>query len=150
MPNVSTASAAEMADTNVLIYAYDPTDPLKHARAIQLTQDLIAAGRLALSVQVLNEFYARATRPDKPPALSHQRAGDIVRRLIRVAAVLPITASVTLLAAEAVPQYSFSFWDALLWAAAKENGITLLHTEDMPSAPEIDGVRYHNPFAGGP
>jgi hypothetical protein len=28
-----------------------------------------------------------------------------------------------------------------------ENGITLIYTEDLPGMPEIEGVRYVNPFA---
>ena len=40
-----------------------------------------------------------------------------------------------------------SWWDALVWAVARENGVGLIYTEGMPGAAEIEGVRYVNPFA---
>ena len=64
--------------------------------------------------------------------------------------MLPLTPVLTFRALEAVPRYVMSFWDALIWAAAREHGITVIHTEDVQSAPEIEGVRYVNPFSAGP
>jgi predicted nucleic acid-binding protein len=57
-------------DTNVLLYAIsrDPTEQDKAARA----NDILAARDVALSVQVLQEFYVQATRV--LPAVS--RPGD--------------------------------------------------------------------------
>lgn len=49
---------------------------------------------------------------------------------------------------EAIPRYSLSLWDALIWAVARENRIQVIYTEDIQSAPEIEGVRYINPFMG--
>ena len=46
----------------------------------------------------------------------------------------------------AVSRHRLSFWDALIWAAARENGVTVIYTEDTPGAGEIEGVRYINPF----
>jgi predicted nucleic acid-binding protein len=39
-----------------------------------------------------------------------------------------------------------SFWDALIWAAAKENGIPVVYTEDFQHGRDIEGVRIINPF----
>jgi predicted nucleic acid-binding protein len=59
-------------DTNVLLYAIsrDPAeqDKAKHAN------DILAERDLALSVQVLQEFYVRATRASRPG--SSQQRGD--------------------------------------------------------------------------
>ena len=44
-------------DTNVLVYAYDYRDPLKQAKAQKLISDGIRGDDLALSVQVLEEFF---------------------------------------------------------------------------------------------
>ena len=51
-------------DTNILIYAVsaDSDDVGKRRRAL----DLLAASDLALSVQVLQEFYGQATRASRP------------------------------------------------------------------------------------
>jgi predicted nucleic acid-binding protein len=148
MQSASTESPEELIDTNVLLYAYDPSEPSKHAKAIRLIEDLSLQGRLVVSVQVLNEFFVRAIRPGRAPGLSAERARGVVERIIRSARVLPLTAETTTLALEGVARHQLSFWDALIWAATRENGITLVHTEDLPSAPEIEGVRFSNPFEG--
>ena len=150
MRSGSAGSTAEFVDTNVLIYAHDPADPAKQARAISLIERLTLAGTLALSAQVLNEFYTAATRPNKPPSLSQREGSAIIRDLVAVATVVQLTAAVTLLALEAVEKHSISFWDALVWAAAKEVGITTIHTEDVPGTPAIEGVLYVNPFVDNP
>ncbi len=135
-----------MVDSNVIIYAYDPTDSAKQTRAQTLIADLIEQDNLTVSAQVLNEFYNAATRPNKPPSLSHERATEIVENIAAASLVLPLTAAVTLRAIHAMPRYNMSLWDALIWAAARENDIKVIYTEDTQSAPEIEGVRYINPF----
>lgn len=52
----------EFVDTNVLVYAYDRSAGKKRTRAIALLERLILGRRLALSLQVLQEFYVVATR----------------------------------------------------------------------------------------
>ncbi len=38
-------------------------------------------------------------------------------------------------------------WETLIWAAAKENGIPLIYTEDFQHGRDVEGVRIVNPFA---
>lgn len=143
-----TATAGVMIDTNILIYAADPTDPAKQARALTLIDGLRRAGSLTISVQVLNEFYAVATRPRKPPSLSHDAAHAVVADLATTATVLPLTAAATLRALDAMPRHGLSFWDALIWAVAREHGIATLYSEDFQHGRDVEGVRFVNPFAG--
>ena len=135
-----------LADTNIVVYAHDSTDPARQERARQLLQDLSDAGRLTFSAQVFNEFCSRMLRPNRPPALAPEQVRDIVRDLRTTGEVYPVTGDTTPRALDAVITYGMSFWDALLWATARENGITLIYTEDLPGMPEIEGVRYVNPF----
>jgi predicted nucleic acid-binding protein len=51
---------------------------------------------------------------------------------------------------DAILQHGFSFWDGLIWAAAKENGIPVIYTEDFQHGRDIEGVRIINPFVGTP
>ena len=58
-------SALEFLDTNVLVYAYDPSDPRKQ----QIAQNLVrraVAGEIAASSQVLGEFAAALLHKLKP------------------------------------------------------------------------------------
>lgn len=137
----------EMVDTNAFIYASDPTDPQKQLLAQTLLEDLLVRKALVVSVQVLNEFFNAATRPNKPPALPFADAHAIIRNIAISAEVVPLTKTVTLLALDAMPRHGFSFWDALVWAAAKENGVPVIYTEDFQDGRDAEGVRYVNPFA---
>lgn len=130
----------------MLIYSADPASGEKHQRAKDLIRRLIDDGVLALSVQNLNEFYSAATKSNKPPSLPHDRAVQAVQELVRSSLVLPMTASMTLLALDAMPRYGLSFWDALIWAAAKENGAAVIYTEDFQHGRDVEGVRFVNPF----
>ncbi len=68
-------------DTNVLIYAVstaaEEADKTRRALALLDQRDL------ALSVQVLQEFYVQATRAARPGALTHRVAVDFVTALQR-------------------------------------------------------------------
>ena len=59
-------------DTSVLLYAASslPEDADKRSRA----RALLTEPDLAVSVQVLQEFYHQATRPTRPGRLSHEDA----------------------------------------------------------------------------
>ena len=135
-----------MIDTNILVYAYDPSESAKHQIAMRVVLELLREQRSVLSVQVLNEFYYTITRPRRPAALAHQEAAQVVRDMASASVVLSLTREVTLRALEAIPQYAFSFWDALIWAAAREHGIGVIYTEDFQHGREIEGVRFINPF----
>ena len=49
-------------DTNVLIYAYDVSSGVKHARAAELVTELWKSRTGLVSTQVLQEFYVTVTR----------------------------------------------------------------------------------------
>ena len=60
--------------------------------------------------------------------------------------IIPLTKELTLYATAAMKPHSLSFWDALIWAAAKENGVGLIYTEDFQHGRDVEGVRFENPF----
>ncbi len=139
-----------LVDTNIFVYAHDPSDVRKQALAIELIELLASSGDLIVSVQVLNEFYARATRPDRAPGFSHDEAAAVLRDIASASRVQPLTWTVTARALEGIEHYRLSLWDSLIWAVARENDVRLIYTEDMPGTAPIDGVRYVNPFETPP
>ena len=62
----------QFVDTNVLLYAIsrDPDEAAKAKRA----NEILAAGDVGLSVQVLQEFYVQATRASRRDPISHEQA----------------------------------------------------------------------------
>jgi predicted nucleic acid-binding protein len=140
--------AAFLVDTNVLAYAYDARDPDRRARAAACLRRLAASRQGALSAQVLGEFFWVATRRLDPP-LTAEQAERSVTNYARSWPVYPITSQTVLDAVRGVRQHQFAYWDALIWATAKLNGVLSILTEDQPSSSLIEGVRFINPLEQG-
>ncbi|MGC2413830.1 MAG: PIN domain-containing protein [Stellaceae bacterium] len=130
-------------DTNVLIYSIsrDPAEATKRERAIEL----LARDDGALSIQVLQEFYAQATRVTRPHRLPHDVAVDLLTGWSRFR-VQDMTLAILNAALEIRAAHRFSYWDSAIIAAARALGCAELYTEDMSHGREIEGVLIINPF----
>lgn len=130
-------------DTNVLIYAVSTADEdqEKHHRA----RALLDESDLALSVQVLQEFYVQATRASRPGALTHSEAVAFATSLQRFP-IQEVTLKVMRAAFGICERHRLSFWDSAVVAAARELGCGTLYTEDLSAGQEYEGVRVANPF----
>lgn len=130
-------------DTNVLLYAISrfPEEDAKRARA----WELIDGGQIALSLQVLQEFYYQATRPKARNPLPPEMARDFVDRWRRFP-VQETTLALFDSGLEIQSRHRFSFWDSMIVAAAKAQGCDILWSEDMDHGRIIDGMRIANPF----
>lgn len=146
MRNASDAFSKAMIDTNVLVYAYDLSEPEKRQKALSLIQTLATEGRMVVSIQSLNEFYNTVTHPRKPFRISHEDAVEAVESIIAAATVVPMTVDVVRRGLYGVERYQLAFWDALIWAAAREWGAPILYTEDFSAGAMLEGVRIVNPF----
>ena len=130
-------------DTNVLLYSIsrDPGESRKRDIAVGLLDD----EDIALSVQVLQEFYVQATRATRPDALAHEIAVGLLRTWLRFN-VQEITLPVMMSALEIKANYGLSYWDAAIVAAARVLGCRELLSEDMSHGREFEGVIIKNPF----
>jgi predicted nucleic acid-binding protein len=128
-------------DTNVFLYAVDSSEAEKRERAKEVLRTTAA---ICVSAQVLNEFYAAATRKLKPP-LPEPMAGAAVERLARYRCV-PTDADLVLRAIRAGQRWQLSHWDALMLEAARQAGCDRVLTENLADGADYDGVRIENPF----
>jgi predicted nucleic acid-binding protein len=130
-------------DTNILLYSIsrDPAEATKREIAIALLDN----ENIALSVQVLQEFYVQATRATRPDAVDHDIAVGLVRTWLRFK-IQEMTLPVMLDALEIKASYGLSYWDAAIVAAARALGCRQLLSEDMRHGREIEGVQINNPF----
>lgn len=133
-----------LADSNILLYAVsaESAEMGKRARALEILAD---RDNLALSVQVLAEFYHQATHPSRANRLSHEGAIRFLERLAEVP-VQPVTIEVFRQATELCNRFRISYWDAAILAAAKMLGCDAVYSEDMSHQQDYDGVRVINPF----
>ena len=70
-----------LVDTNILVYAYDRSEPQKAALAADLLDHLATSGQGVLSLQVLAEFFVTVTRKIPRP-LSVDLAEERVRNYL--------------------------------------------------------------------
>lgn len=134
-------SARIFLDTNVLIYAYSHDDLLKKAQALLAMQ----APDAWLSTQTLIEFANVYARKLKTPWPDVEVTLDELGRDFAVYQTTPATiAHATRLA----HRYGFSWFDALIVAAALECGCETLYSEDLNAGQLIEGTLHVvNPFA---
>jgi predicted nucleic acid-binding protein len=131
------------ADTNILLYAIsrDPEEQGKAERA----REILAARDLALSVQVLQEFYVQATRESRPDPLSHEQARQLVESFLRFP-VADMTAQITLAAIASHNRHRISYWDAAILETARSLGCDTVLSEDLNDGQDYAGVIVRNPF----
>jgi predicted nucleic acid-binding protein len=131
------------ADTNVLLYAIsgDPQEQDKARRA----NEILAARDLALSIQVLQEFYVQATRDSRPDRLTHEQAVKLVKAFLRFP-VANITADVMLAAMATRDRFGISYWDGAILEAGRSLGCDIVLSEDLSDGEDYAGIRVENPF----
>lgn len=132
-------------DTNVLLYAVsrDPEEQDKSDRA----NEILAGRDVALSIQVLQEFYVQATRDSRPDPLSHEQATQLIESFLRFP-IQEITTAVMLAALTTRQRFGISYWDAAIVEAGRALGCDVVLSEDLSDGEDYAGVRVENPFRG--
>lgn len=130
-------------DTNVMFYSVStaPAESEKAAKA----RELLRSRDLALSVQVLQEFYVQATRPSRPNPLTHDEAAAFIRTWRRFP-TQDVTLSVLEDALAIKSRWQLSYWDSAIVAAARQAGCDEVLSEDMNDGQDYGGVKVVNPF----
>jgi predicted nucleic acid-binding protein len=138
--------APTLIDTNVLVYAYDRSEPEKQRRALEVLDTLAYTGAGRLSAQVLSEFLVNVTRKIATP-LTLMQAEARLQHYVKIWPVFPVTAQVVVEAVRGVRDYQLSFWDAQIWAAARLHHVPTVLSEDFNPGAVLEGVCFVDPFA---
>jgi len=134
-----------LVDTNILVYAYDRSEPEKQQQALSILEQLVTAKTGVLSTQVLAEFFVAVTRKIQLP-LSAAQAYERIGNYLRSWSVIEVNGWVVLEAVRGVRDYQFSYWDAQIWATAKSNQISVVYSENFNVGAVIEGVQFINPL----
>jgi predicted nucleic acid-binding protein len=127
-------------DTNILLYTDDSKAPEKQAQALALLKSGWQTGNAVISTQVLQEYFAAATR-------KLETARRKIELLSARADVFSIAPDDIVQAIDLHRLHSFSFWDSLIVRMAQKSACTVLFSEDMQDGRVIGNVRIVNPFA---
>jgi len=134
------SGADSFFDTSVLLYLLS-SDSQKADRV-----EALLAESGTISVQVLNEFTALASRKLKMPLVEIREVLETVRDICRTE---PLTIEDHDRACEIMERYKFSFYDSVIVASALHAGCKILYSEDLQHGQVIDEqLRITNPFAG--
>lgn len=133
-------------DTNVLVYAIDQGEPQKRAKAVNLLQQLHAAGETVLLWQVAGEYLAKLRKWEQAGQLDTTGVEGYLRQTLGLFSLALPSVKVLERAIELGRKYSLSHWDSMVIAACIDSGIDTLYTEDMSGGGVFDGVRLLNPF----
>jgi len=138
------STIVRFVDTNVLLYAIS-RDPQERGKAA-IANELLAGRDVALSVQVLQEFYVQATRESRDDPLTHHQAMQLVSAYAR----FPVQATTIELVHAAMTtrdRFRLSYWDSAIIEAARMLGCETVMSEDFSAGQDYDGVTVTNPFS---
>jgi len=136
-------NATAFVDTNILLYAINvlPADARKTDKAIELLNQ----PGLAVSVQVLCEFYVQATHSRSKQRLLPAEA-KLFLATWRKYTVQEMTLPVLERGLGLTDRHVISLWDSLILSAAIELGCHTVYSEDLNDGQDYAGVRVCNPF----
>lgn len=135
--------AMRFVDTNVLLYAISTA--ADEASKASVAMKLLDSEDLALSVQVLDEFYVQATRHGKADRLSHDQAATLIESFLRYP-VQEKTVAIVRAALGTRQRFKISYWDAAIIEAARALGCREALSEDLSDGEDYEGVVVVNPF----
>lgn len=125
-------------DTNVVLHLLS-ADTAKADRA----EELLALGG-TISVQVLNEFVAVASRKLRMPLIEIR---EVLTQIRAVCAVESVTIETHERALRVAERYGLSIYDALIVSSALLAGCKTLHSEDLQDGQVIERqLTIRNPF----
>lgn len=134
-------------DTNVFLYAKDPTTPGKMGKAVEWIEVLSTSHSVVVSPQVLNEFAHNVIRK-----LKHI-GPDLLRAYLesmRPWCTAPLVAATSLEGLAIHQRFKFSLFDSVLVASAMASRCDLFLSEDLGNQQRIGPMRIVNPFSTDP
>lgn len=129
-------------DTNVLVYADDTANPAKRDRARALIRHLISERSGVVSLQVLQEYFAAATRKLRMGATDARRRVEVYAQFT----VVKLEPEDLLYAIDLHQMHRMSIWDSLIVRAAMISGCQQLYTEDLQDGFRLEKLEVVNPF----
>jgi predicted nucleic acid-binding protein len=131
-------------DTNILVYAYDKSNIVKHNISRGIMNALWETENGYLSTQVLQEFYITVTQKVKN-IIPIDDAVEIIRDLSNWGIHMPEPDDI-IKAAKIQQRYKMSYWDSLIIQSSSSLNCDILFSEDMNSGQYYNNVLLINPF----
>ena len=138
-------SAKIFIDTNVFIYHLEALDERKFQIAERIIRQAVATGNACISFQVVQECLNTILRKAEIP-LDPSAARDYLETVLFPLFQVQASQALYGRALDLYGRYKFSFYDALIIAAALGEGCTKLYSEDLQDGQRIERLVIENPF----
>ena len=134
-------------DTNVFVYAFDASEPVKQARAREFFQRVFASAEATtVPWQVAVELLARFRKWESAGKMTSDNVRGRFGEFLKVWVLALPTDKIFEASFQVRQRHSLSHWDSMLIAACQQAGVTRLYSEDMQHGADYDGVSIVNPF----
>lgn len=131
-------------DTNILVYTFDATAPVKRDRARGLVSAALAGAGI-ISFQVVQEFLNVALRKFARP-LSTDQAREVLDGVLLPLCRVHPDPDLYRETLALQSRWRFSLYDALVVAAAVRAGCDTLYSEDLQHGQQIGDLTIIDPF----
>jgi predicted nucleic acid-binding protein len=128
-------------DTNIIVYAFDPSSPDKLNRA----QSIISENNWVISWQVIQEFCNVALHRFQIP-LKQEDLQDYLDLVLWPRCALFPSAEIYDHALKVQQMTQYRFYDALVVSSALASGASVLYSEDLQAGRQFDSLIIRNPF----
>jgi predicted nucleic acid-binding protein len=137
--------SVDFIDTNIFVYLFDEKDDRKRGIAEQLIRNALETRSAQISHQVIQETLNVLTRK-LPSPMSAENARRFLEKVLAPLWLAMPSLALYQRGLDIQARYGFSFYDALMVAAALESGCTRFYSEDLQHGQQIEGLTIHNPF----
>jgi predicted nucleic acid-binding protein len=151
MSGFETAPQRVFFDTNVLVYCFDSSVPLKQSRAKDLIAQALNTRQGVVSYQVVQEFCnvaCQSQRLGQRLCLPHERILAYVKLVLQPMNHVAPSPELLETALMIRRETGFAFYDSLVIATAQAAQCQILYSEDMHHGQLVGSVRIVNPFLG--
>jgi predicted nucleic acid-binding protein len=138
--------SGDFIDSNVFVYLLDEGNSEKRATAERLIYPALDSGDAQISFQVVQETINVITRKLQTPATPEHARRFLNDVLVPLWRIMP-SHELYQRAIDIQARYGYSFYDALIIAAALGAGCQRLYSEDLQHGQRIEGLTIQNPFA---
>ena len=134
-----------LIDSNILVYAFEKDNPEKYFQTQRAIAELNLDFQVFISVQNLAEFSCVCLEKLKKP-LTGEEIKEKVKKISTSFQTVSYSEKTVSIALELFDKFDIHFFDALLAATMRENGITQIMTENEKDFKKIPWVKVINPF----
>lgn len=132
-------------DTNIFVYSFDDSQPLKKEQALALIREALETGAGIISTQVMQEFLNVAVQEFAVP-MKIEDAREYLRLVMNPLCQIYPDLALYESCLELQAETRYSFYDALILAASIRGGCEILYSEDLQDGQAVRGVKIINPY----